>query len=60
MPVIMDTLGRFASDACNCLRFASSADSLCGLSVGRVDECTRDANGLRASGSLGGKVAELG
>ena len=28
--------------------------------VGRVDEFTCDANGLRVSGSLGGKVGELG
>ena len=27
--------------------------------VGRADECTCDANGLRTSGSLGGKVCEL-
>ena len=30
------------------------------VSVGRVDECTSGANGLRVSGSLGGKVGELG
>ena len=30
------------------------------VSVGRVDDCTSGANGLRVSGSLGGKVGELG
>lgn len=30
------------------------------MSVGLVDECTSGANGLRVSGSLGGKVGELG
>ena len=29
------------------------------VSVGRVHECTCEANGLRVSGSLGGKVGEL-
>ena len=30
------------------------------MSVGGVDGCTSDANGLRVSGSLGGKVGVLG
>ena len=30
------------------------------VSVGRVDVCTCDASELRVSGSLGGKVGELG
>ena len=30
------------------------------MSVGRLDECTSGANGLRVSGLLGGKVGELG
>ena len=30
------------------------------MSVGRVDESTSGANGLRLSGSFGGKVGELG
>ena len=30
------------------------------VSMGRVDECRSGANGLRVSGSVGGKVCELG
>ena len=48
--------------AANLLRFANSAAlffMFC-VSMGRVGECTCDANWLRVSGSLGGKVGELG
>ena len=42
----------------SCSRFARSADPLCGLRVGGTGGAC-DANWLRVSGSLGGKVGEL-